>query len=482
MFKNVKNTNNKTLNIKKILVIILICSIVLFSTSVFAIYKVMTIGNKALTFTLKVETANTSTNPTIVNSPKLLDGMIPVVWNETNSKWKVVSASDPNWYNYISGKIWANAIMPDTTSTTATFNLGDEIEEADLGSMFVWIPKYEYKINYFTDAAKTIPSETQTLYGTIEVNFIAPDITSASTNYVIHPSFMNGTSNNFENGEWDSNISGFWMSKFEMSKEINESGTWEMEHISASSSGDINVDNNTTRMVSKPNKESWTHISIAKAFSSSKLSTYNLTSTDAAKINSHLMKNSEWGAVAYLAYSSFGKNSQPNINSYMPGKTSLCTGFGSNAVNSAQITNTTINDKNRYNGQTGINASTTGNIYGIYDISGGASEFSAASMVGGSALDSNSSSNKYYTMYTTGNMKNNGKIGDATKETYNWDSNAVGNSSNAIDFNISDYFLRGGGATNGNTAGRSGLFSFFTTNGNNSSYFRGFRTVLIINE
>ena len=72
------------------------------------------------------------------------------------------------------------------------------------------------------------------------------------------------------------------------------------------------------------------------------------------ELNSHLTKNSEWGAVAYLAYSSYGRN-QNNIT-----------------VN--QLSNSTGGEINQIN----TNQSTTGNLYGIYDMSGSVWEYVAA--------------------------------------------------------------------------------------------------------
>lgn len=74
---------------------------------------------------------------------------------------------------------------------------------------------------------------------------------------------------------------------------------------------------------------------------------YNLTS------DSHMMKNIEWGAVAYLAESKYGRNGTEiamNSSNYK-------TGAGNYASN--------------------VNQSTTGNIYGIYDMNGTSWEYVA---------------------------------------------------------------------------------------------------------
>lgn len=59
-----------------------------------------------------------------VNAPQLVEGMTPVKWN--GSQWVETTTDDKEWYNY-SKKQWANVRLAD-------------------GSMFVWIPRYAYKI------------------------------------------------------------------------------------------------------------------------------------------------------------------------------------------------------------------------------------------------------------------------------------------------------------------------------------------------
>ena len=60
----------------------------------------------------------------IANPPKLTQGMIPIKWDGT--KWVDTNTEDEQWYDY-SQKKWANVRLKD-------------------GSMFVWIPRYAYKI------------------------------------------------------------------------------------------------------------------------------------------------------------------------------------------------------------------------------------------------------------------------------------------------------------------------------------------------
>jgi hypothetical protein len=108
----------------------------------------------------------------------------------------------------------------------------------------------------------------------------------------------------------------------------------------------------------------------------------NMTSEDGSVgtttgVDTHQMKNSEWGAVVYLTHSIYGKNSEVWINPY--GDTSLWrlkTGYAGGSVNSLALTEGSAGLV-QYNKGSGPNASTTGNVYGIYDMSGGAWDYTA---------------------------------------------------------------------------------------------------------
>ncbi len=149
--------------------------------------------------------------------------------------------------------------------------------------------------------------------------------------------------------------------------------------------------------------------------------TYGINNAD-----SHMMKNMEWGAVAYLKQSKYGLGTTDiavNTNS------SYYTGGGQSDVY-----------------KTNVAQSTTGNIYGIYDMSGGAWEFvmgnynDTISNAGFSSMPAA----KYYDKYTSST----GKTGDATTEISGWYSDFVG-------FPDSSYpwFPRGGYYDDGALAG-----------------------------
>ncbi len=98
-------------------------------------------------------------------------------------------------------------------------------------------------------------------------------------------------------------------------------------------------------------------------------------------VDSHLIKNSEWGAVAYLCYSAFGN--VPQINGAMRtrsigGWCDFYTGAGPKETNNETRYDTWTEETHGYNTALGQLASTTGNVYGIYDMNGGAWETIAA--------------------------------------------------------------------------------------------------------
>ena len=126
-----------------------------------------------------------------------------------------------------------------------------------------------------------------------------------------------------------------------------------------SSNGNVST-SSTIKAVSKPGRTAWRYINYNNAFSNGL--NYDTTSLSKANLDSHLIKNSEWGAVAYLSHSKYGRNkteraSNSNSNYYTAG--------GSGATT-----------------HTNVLQSTTGNCYGIFDMNGCSRESVAAYVSG----------------------------------------------------------------------------------------------------
>jgi len=90
---------------------------------------------------------------------------------------------------------------------------------------------------------------------------------------------------------------------------------------------------------------------------------YKLNTSDSA-IDPHMVKNNEWGAVAYLSKSKYGKETE---EIFINNSSDFITGNAGSAADAGQAAGVT----NAYNTANGMKASTTGNITGLYDMSGG---------------------------------------------------------------------------------------------------------------
>ena len=292
----------------------------------------------------------------------LPQGLTPVIYDEDN--WKVVDKNDPNWYNYDEQK-WANAVV----LGDVTKNVGDTVavDGTEAKMMLVWIPRYEYKIE--GDFGKG--GESADLPGEIEVNFIGKNKTTPSEGYILHPAF-----------NFDGEKSGFWVGKFELSHETLSSNTT-ANNLGCSSTSCTNASG--LRIL--PNKVSLRYNNVSNFWYGIK-SIENTSSFGLTNIDTHMMKNSEWGAVAYLSQSKYGKYGNNNYDNkykevYQNKSSSYITG-SSNGTPSQETTNTQCayndmqdlgEDTNGYKkGQCGPGTSTTGNIYGVYDMSGGSWE------------------------------------------------------------------------------------------------------------
>ena len=142
-----------------------------------------------------------------VNKPVLTAGMTPIKFIDptTSEKGKIdkTNSGDTSWYDY-NAKKWANSQTED-------------------GSMWVWIPRYAYKVNE-TDKTfdiKFLIGTTDTYYdesGKIQTakrcNRI-DELVDTSAGYTVHPAFTDETSISYRNGGWDKELTGIWVAKFE---------------------------------------------------------------------------------------------------------------------------------------------------------------------------------------------------------------------------------------------------------------------------
>ena len=455
--------------------------------------------------------SNSATNGSwngTVNTPKLAKGMTAVYWDESGAEKELTKFSSKaeweKWYSYTAqtGKTstagsgtskWANAVTKDNSGNITGY--------------WVWIPRYEYKL---TTSSKTIA-----------VNFISTKTTTpSSSDYKIHPVFTTNT----ENGGWDSELPGFWVAKYPAGYQkstVNTSGVVQNgsdtlvssnlkytksdyttnalgQDVSSSNCANVNI----SYPVFKPLTYAYNCINIDSMNRISQdiknaSNFYGLTNTT----DSHLMKNSEWGAVAYLAWSQYGRNAtEPNINNVnLNNKDSkyiyAVTGMAATGTDTSHTSGSFTG--HAYNTATGQLGSTTGNITGVYDMNGCVWEYVAAYLnnTGGEtsrktyAASLMSVAAKYKTIYTaTSSLDNQAnqyvatavatRYGDAVKETSTRGDSASGswNSDYSI-FPYSSYpfFVRGGYYFGG---AHAGLFAFYYSTGA-AVYGYGFRVCLV---
>ena len=144
-----------------------------------------------------------------VNSPKLAEGMIPVKWNASKNVWVVCDENDPTWYNYDS-KEWANVMLRDGKYTPGKdVGEGTEIADKDLGSMYVWIPRYAYTISDANNENKINVTfvKGNTNEGVNGEIFTTDESVDTTSTKLIHPGFNLG----------GSPLTGIWVAKFEAS-------------------------------------------------------------------------------------------------------------------------------------------------------------------------------------------------------------------------------------------------------------------------
>ena len=333
-----------------------------------------------------VNTPNLGTNMSLV---KFDTGTKEWVVDETNSaySYKDTEAEGANTSEWANAKVTVNGIE----------------------SYFVWIPRYAYKIIgennidiKFLKGTSNIAADGVTVCKYANENPTTDD-------YIIHPAFTadanygGGFGN--DNGTNDNGISGIWIGKYETARSDTVGAT----------------QGSATTLKVQPGVTSFRSVKIGSMYTYAKAYNTNL--------KSHMLKNSEWGAVAYLTESKYGRNgTEVTINN---NGTTYYTGGGEGK---AYIENTP--------------QSSTGNVYGIYDLSGNASEYVAAGYNNQSSIGTSSGSNEYGTVYTEASASTGYKYGDATYETSGWHSDIAG-------FVTSDspFFGRGGYYSYGGLAG-----------------------------
>lgn len=336
------------------------------------------IVNSTLSLTAFVAVNNTgktnlvrtpSVDTSRANAPELSDNMIPIYYHE--GAWKVANRANGDthsWYDYTNSK-WANAVI---TKNNKYYDAvpGTTIPESDIISFFVWIPRFKYQVwNLNKDYTSSYDAYTK------GINIVFEGGLSTSGEIICQDNTCTGNNNEYlTHPAFGNNLRGFWVSKYELSKNTT-------------------FKNNQTILINED-------ISLYNEKLSTFANTYRLNAT------SKVINNLEWGAITYLSHSKYGLCQED-----------YCQELGNN--------DTTTSGKNKQD-------TTTRNVYGVYDMSGSAAEYTTGIYPIGTALEE-----------------------ILINDSYVWDNSSYTN-------NNKDYLLRGGVGKTIFTVDDLGMFDIST--------------------
>jgi len=276
------------------------------------------------------------------NAPELYDNMIPVYFDE--GTWKIADKNNGMinpWYNYNNAQ-WANAVITKNNEYSEQ-PPGTIINEKDIIASLVWIPRYKYQTWNITDEL----TDSYDAYNKgIAIEFVGG--LSSNSEVICTEETCTGNNNEYlTHPAFSSNLRGFWVSKYELSDNYT-------------------FKNNQQVLINED-------ISLYEEKITTFANNYRLNAT------SNIINNLQWGAITYLSHSKYGLCPKD-----------YCIELGNNE--------TTISGENKQD-------TTTRNIYGIYDMSGSASEYVKGNYQLGTALEEVLLSNGY-TWYDSSYINN----------------------------------------------------------------------------
>ena len=352
-------------------------------------FKVKVVGVDT-PITIEEKSTVSSLDTSGANAPVLASNMIPVYYDETSGVWKKADKNNKDnnnrWYSYESSGeykgMWANAVTVKDTNRQTYLNAtpGTTISMNDITTMWVWIPRFNAVTpNNYNGGTKAKPN--------------AIDVTYAKQNEPAIDAFT------FGNKE----LSGFWYGKFETGHATLASNT------TKNNLGCTNeICSNANGIIIKPNVTSLRYNNVSNFFFASRSmeQTGNSFGFVSSEVDTHMSKNNEWGAVAYLTQSIYGRCTDSTTCAAVGinNNKNTITGYGAPAGSNDSATN------GAYNTTLGKDASTTGTIYGIYDMAGGSYEF-----VMGIFADTNGKPRSGYTIGSNSGFT--GMLSDGTTYT-----------------------------------------------------------------
>jgi len=156
-------------------------------------------------------------------------------------------------------------------------------------------------------------------------------------------------------------LSGLWVAKFNISHTTLSEST-----IDNNLECENEICTNAKAIEILPNKVKLRYQNVSNMFYASRSmeqdgNNYGLVSNE---VDTHMMKSSEWGAVSYLTHSVYGRCSSSTSCTFIEINDHFITGY--------------VDDTSKegsYETVLGMDASTTGNIYGIYDMNSSVGEY-----------------------------------------------------------------------------------------------------------
>ena len=283
-----------------------------------------------------------------VNEPILTEGMIPVYYDDENNGWykaDIKNTYTKEWYDYSKGN-WANVVT--VRSSKRKFyedsSVGTKILLEDINSMWVWIPRFNYSLNN-NDIIIQFVKEEEDAYRAFSFN--------------------------------NQDLSGFWIAKYEAG--IKDDSSCIKTTLTK------NCNNSNNKLYFAPNYLFMNRITMANLFynirkmelngniygfkgAGSKLNNNGTIQNDGNNLDIHMIKNSEWQAVALLSDSKYGKRGNEK---YQDDDKMIYN-------NNSTYTGKSFYQDNVYDYNIklkGEGASTTGNPTGVYDMAGGKREY-----------------------------------------------------------------------------------------------------------
>jgi hypothetical protein len=316
---------------------------------------------------VKADSATTNTDAVASNYQIDIDAnMISVIRKDDYDQNTVASRK---WADY-ADKRWANAVTlrANKLSQYKTAAIGTEIPEEYILGYWTYVPRYAYEVQryYAFNKPQTAQNFDVHFEKAIDAKKIPTDVTAAidpncytaplssvgsvstggkdyrtecnanrtygaetGTTWATHPAFTFGTIE----------LNGIWVGKFKTTGSVLAPTIKPNLNFQVSQTLNVKYDIAKSVGVLDTNAAGGGNTSI----------TQNSHSLATAK--THQQKNSEWGAAAYLSASIYGAG-----------------------VNNVQ------NNSDDYQTETGQRASTTNNVYGIYGMAGGTSEYVMANL------------------------------------------------------------------------------------------------------